>query len=84
MTGEAEERSEFLEAMRQVADILTGKLVPARVHRVPLRDAAMGAGAAATAASRAHPAAGYRAGPASSHGHPGLRRRGMGDSGAGG
>ncbi len=38
MTGEAEERSEFLEAMQQAADILTGKLVPARTHRVPPRD----------------------------------------------
>ncbi len=38
MKDEAEERSEFLEAIQQAADILTGKLVPARVHRVPPRD----------------------------------------------
>lgn len=38
MTGDAEEPSEFLEAMQQAADILTGKLAPARVHRVPPRD----------------------------------------------
>jgi len=33
MTGEAEKPSEFLEAMQQAADILAGKLAPARVHR---------------------------------------------------
>ena len=39
MTDQAEERSEFLEAMQQAADILTGKLAPSRVHRVaPPRD----------------------------------------------
>ena len=41
MKGGTEERSEFLEAMQQVADILTGKLAPARVHRVPPRDVDM-------------------------------------------
>lgn len=33
-TGEPEARSEFLDAMQQAADILTGKLAPARVHHV--------------------------------------------------
>lgn len=38
MTNEMEKPSEFLEAMQQAADILTGKLAPARVHRVPPQD----------------------------------------------
>ncbi len=38
MTGEAEKPSEFLEAMQQAADILAGKLAPARAHRVPLHE----------------------------------------------
>lgn len=36
MTGEG--RSEFLEAMQEAADILTGRRAPARLHRVPPRE----------------------------------------------
>lgn len=35
MANKIEKPSEFLEAMQQAADILTGKLAPSRVHRVP-------------------------------------------------
>ncbi len=38
MTNEPEAESEFLDAMQEAADILTGKRAAARVHRVPPLD----------------------------------------------
>ena len=59
MTGEAVEPSEFLEAMQQAADILIGKLVPARAS-----------GAAARRRRRGDPGRGVEAVPArAGHAH---------------